>query len=211
MAAMGDRRRVVVGRVEPNPDQLANDGPFARTLSIGPAQVRSFATANVFYRRGDLAALGGFDPRFRRPAGEDTDLGLRAERDGAEVVFDNDAFVWHDVEPGGVVAMVRDQARWSDLALVFAAHPQMRRMLLHRGIFWKPTHGDLLLLLAGLAGVRAHKRSLLLALPWLHRRLCAESDEAWTVLPALPGLLAVDVAELVAMVRGSVKHRTLIL
>jgi hypothetical protein len=31
------------------------------------------------------------------------------------------------------------------------------------------------------------------------------------VLPALPGLLAVDVAELVAMVRGSVKHRTLIL
>jgi len=213
LAAMADARRVVVGRIEPNPDQLTHDSPFAHTWTIRAAQVRSFATANVLYRRADLAALDGFDETYRNPACEDTDLGLRAEEAGAEIVFSDDVLVWHDVRPGTALDKVRDQARWADLPLVFRTHPRMRRDLLHHGLFWKPAHADLLLLLAGAVLAPRTKRALTLAIPWLHRKLCADAqDDPWSLLlPALPGLLAVDAAELVAMLRGSIRHRTLVL
>jgi len=213
LEAMGGRRRVVVGRVDPNPDQSAHAGPFAHTWVIRAAQARSFATANVLFRRDDLVALDGFDERYRNPACEDTDLGLRAEEQGVEVVFAPDALVWHDVRPGTWRDKVRDQARWADLALVFRSHPAARRELLHRGVFWKPSHADLLLLLLGVAAAPRDRRALALALPWLHRRLCTETtDQPWSLLlPALPGLLAVDLAELAAMVRGSIRYRTLVL
>lgn len=213
LAAMGDARRVVVGRVDPHPDQASLDGPFAHSWVIRAAQARSFATANVLFRRDDLVALDGFDERYRNPACEDTDLGLRAEEAGVEVVFAAEALVWHDVRPGTWRDKARDQARWADLALVFRTHPAARRELLHHAVFWKPSHVDLLLLLTGaLAGAR-DRRAWALALPWLHRRLCTEAGEdPWSLLvPALPGLLAVDLAELAAMVRGSIRYRTLVL
>ncbi|HET6908285.1 MAG TPA: glycosyltransferase [Mycobacteriales bacterium] len=213
LATMGAQQRVVVGRVDPNPEQSDNAGPFAHTWVIRSAQARSFATANVLFRRDDLLALDGFDERYRNPACEDTDLGLRAEEAGAAVVFAPDALVWHDIRPGTWRDKVRDQARWADLALVFRTHPAARRDLLHRGVFWKPSHVDLLLLLAGTVVAARDVRGLVLALPWLHRRLCRETDgEPWPLLlPSLPGLLAVDVAELTAMVRGSIRYRTLVL
>jgi hypothetical protein len=108
---------------------------------------------------------------------------------------------------------VRDQARWADIPLVFRSHPQARQQMLDKGLFWKPAHRDLLLLLAGAAaGVRV-PGALVLGVPWLHRRLCGDSQgqPLSLLVPSLPGLLAVDVAELVAMVRGSIRHRTLVL
>jgi glycosyltransferase involved in cell wall biosynthesis len=211
--AMGAHRRVVVGRVEPNPEQLARNGLFAHTWVMRAPETRWFATANILYRRQDLEALSGFDERYLNPACEDTDLGLRAEEDGVEVLFSAETLVWHDVRPGTVLDKVRDQARWADIPLVFRTHPGARHQMLHRGLFWKPTHRDLLLLLAGVAASKRDTRALALALPWVHRRLCAEAqDQPMSLLaPALPGLLAVDIAELVAMIRGSVRHRSLVL
>ena len=57
LAEMGDEPRVVVGRVEPNPEHVTVESPFAHTWVIRAAQTRSFATANVFYRRADLERL----------------------------------------------------------------------------------------------------------------------------------------------------------
>jgi len=206
-------RRVVVGRVEPNPEQLRRNGLFAHTWVMRAAEMRWFATANIFYSRADLEMLDGFDERYRNPACEDTDLGLRAEEADVEVMFCSDALVWHDVRPGRAMDKVRDQARWADIPLVFRSHPDARRQMLHRGLFWKPAHRDLLLLLAGVAAGARAPAALALAVPWLHRKLCADSQgQPWSLLvPALPGLLAVDVAELVAMIRGSIRHRSLVL
>src|SRR5205814_9822203 len=66
---------ITVGRTVPAPDQLDRVGPFSRTLQVDSAEL--FHTCNIGYPRDLLLALDGFDERYRRAAGEDTDLGLR--------------------------------------------------------------------------------------------------------------------------------------
>jgi GT2 family glycosyltransferase len=208
-----DDADVVVGAVARAPAQAHRTGRFARELVVGPAQVRWFATANVFYRRDNLVALGGFDEGYRSAAAEDTDLGFRAEAAGLRVAFEPTALVFHDVTAAGVCDAIRDQARWADLARLFKSHPEQRRRTLHRRVFWRETHPELLLLAGGLALGRRWPAALALAAPWLHGKLCRERGEQ--TMPAavaeLPGALAVDVAELTAVVRGSIRHRTLLL
>jgi glycosyltransferase involved in cell wall biosynthesis len=205
--------RVVCGRIDPHPDQRYADGPFARKMVVGPAQRRWFATANIFYQIDDLERLDGFDEEFPGAAGEDTELGLRAEQLGIEAVFCSDAYVWHDVRPGRAIDAIRDQRRWSDLPLIFKRHPETRDGLLHRRVFWRASHVELLALLVGAALAPKSRSSLLLTVPWLHGKLCRDAgDEPLAVLvPLLPALLAVDLAELNAMVRGSIRHRALML
>jgi glycosyltransferase involved in cell wall biosynthesis len=205
---------VVVGSVLPNPDQLTHAGPFAHTWTIRKHEIRGFATANIFYRREDLESLGGFDERYKNPACEDTDLGLRAEAAGIAVAYCAEALAWHDVRPDGVLGKIRDQRRWEDLPLVFREHPSARKLMLHRGLFWKKSHAHLLLLMAGLLVLPMSRRAALAAAtPWLHSRLCPNcSDYALSTLAqSLPGQLAVDLAEIRAMVEGSVRHRSLVL
>ncbi len=206
-------RRVVVGRVERNPEQAHRDGTFARRLVVGPAEKRWFATANIFYRREDLELLGGFDERFHNAACEDTDLGLRAEAVGVDVEFVSAALVFHDVRAAGAWDRVRDQLRWSDLPLVVRLHRSARADLLQHGVFWRRTHPELFALLGGLALARRRPPALALAAPWLHGKLCRDlaGQSPAAALADLPGLLAVDLAEVVAMVRGSIRYRTLVL
>ncbi|MGE5635445.1 MAG: glycosyltransferase family 2 protein, partial [Nocardioidaceae bacterium] len=66
-----------------------------------------WATADMAYRRAALAAVGGFDERFRRAYREDADLGLRLRRAGWEIA------------PGRrhVVHPVRPADRWVSLRL----------------------------------------------------------------------------------------------
>jgi hypothetical protein len=94
-------------------------------------------------------------------------------------------------------------------------HPQIRRTLLHRRVFWKKTHPPALLALGGLAiaGVRRRPLALLLVAPWVHLRvrkapLCPGPRRRWLVLA--PGFV-LDLLEVVVMLRGSVKHRTIVL
>lgn len=207
--AMGSQqRRVVVGRTEPDP--TADEGPFSRTLRMHDATF--LQTANVLYRRDDLEAVGGFDASLR--TGEDTDLGMRVAATGAEVVFAPDALVHHDVSPSDWRAAVRQATRWVDLPAVARRHPAARR-LLHRGLFWKPHHPRTLLALGALAGAMALRRAwpLLGLLPWLRHRVLEQprSADRAEVLRLLPAAFAVDATEVATMVRGSVRHRHLVL
>lgn len=203
----------VVGAVARHPAQAHRTGRFARELFVGRDQLRWYATANIFYRRADLEALNGFDENFPGAAGEDTDLGLRAEKLGLNPGFEPAALVFHDVTAAGVREAVADQARWSAIAQVFAAHPDERARMLHHGVFWRPTHAEVLMLAAALVLGRRIPLARTFAGPWLHRKLCAErNDESLAAaLADLPGALAVDVAGLVAVVRGSIRHRTVVL
>src|SRR5207245_2002445 len=107
-----DHARVVVGLTTPPPDQEAlASGPFARALWV--REPKFFETCNVFYRRSDLEAIGGFEERFR--TGEDTDLALRVVPDGrAGVAFADGAVVYHDVRRSDFLAAVRETFRWTD-------------------------------------------------------------------------------------------------
>jgi len=57
----------------------------------------AFCTGNLSVPTADVLAVGGFDPDFPEPAGEDLDLGYRLERErGVSLLFDSRARAWHD-------------------------------------------------------------------------------------------------------------------
>jgi len=212
LAALNGDTRVVVGRTAPPADQLDRaTGAFARVLSVDG--VRFFETCNIFYRRADLFASGGFDEEFRQPAGEDTDLALRILDNRAQAVFAPDALVHHDVRPGKLASSLREATRWTDIPLVLRRHPAARGRLLHRWIFWKPSHPPAILAAVGLMAGLRWPPALVLVLPWLRHRLSVApaAPGPRRRVAALPGALAIDLVEVGVMLRGSIRHHTIVL
>ena len=199
---------VVVGRVQPDPAQKDREGPWSRSLTV--RDVRFMQTANVFYAKSDVAAVDGFDEIFRN-GGEDTDMGLRVlEQLGRRAVFEPDALALHDVHVGTARQLARSSVkRWTDIPLILRRHPEMRD-LVHHKLFWKRTHPATLLALVGIAAMPLQPLSAVLVTPWL-------VDTGWrrplrgSRLRTLPGTFLVDTAEVVGCVRGSIRHRSLLL
>jgi glycosyltransferase involved in cell wall biosynthesis len=210
MAAMGSGSRVVVGRTVPDPAQAHLAGAFSRTITVQDANY--FETCNIFYRREDLEASGGFDEAFHTHGGEDTDLGIRVRGRGADAVFAPDALVHHDVKPSDLRAATREALRWTGIPRVVRLHPETRRFLYGR-LFWKRSHPYALGVLAGAALAPRYRAALLLALPWIWFRVRSQPlvPGPRRRVAVLPGALVVDVAEIVAMVRGSIDARTIVL
>lgn len=202
LAALAPGTGVVVGRVLPDPEQTPPPGSWSRSLVV--EDTRWFQTANAFYRTADLARVGGFDRRLAR-GGEDTDLGLRVLREVGPAVFAAEALVLHDVRVLSPWRLARESAtRWVDLPLVLKKHPALRATAVHRRVFWKPSHPATLAAVAGLALAPWQPAALLLAVGWpLARR--------GTPVRRLPATFLVDAAEVLACVRGSVKHRSVLL
>ena len=215
LEALGGGTAAAVGRTVSALDQ--SEGPFSRTLRV--EDDRFMQTCNVFYRRDVLRAAGGFDGALR--TGEDTDLGLRVREQGHTVTFAPEALVVHDVRPSSLSAALRDAARWVDLPAVVGRHPQVRRTHLTWRVFWKPTHPPAILAAVGLLvaaapGPARRRRALAGAvalLPWLRRRWVLQPLARGRAARAatLPGALAVDLTEVATMVRGSARHRSLVL
>jgi GT2 family glycosyltransferase len=203
---------VAVGRIEPAPDQRHLLGAFSRTMYATDA--RFFATANCLYRREALDEADGFDERFRRAAGEDTDLGLRVLERGGQAIFVDDSLVHHDVRPSSLRAAGREAwGKWIDLALVVRKHPRVRRELMYRRIFWKKPHALLLLAIAGAIAAVWEPYTLLAIVPYLwHRLRTAPLSHGWVgPVVTFPGALLIDAIEIATMVRSTVKYRTFVL
>jgi GT2 family glycosyltransferase len=198
---------IVQGPTRPDPGELGRDGLLSHTVTVerlGP----QFETCNIFYPRGLLERLGGFDERFGLlPAGEDTDLAWRAIESGAPAVFAERAVVLHAVERVGIAGALRGAARWGTGLRVYAEHPQARAML-YRGVFWNVWHYLMWRSLLSLWGP-ARLRRLVLArhLLELRRRAREQRAGAW----AVPFLLVHDAVECWAIARGAVRSRTLVL
>src|SRR5207249_4945767 len=92
-----------------------------------------FVTANCFYRRDALAAVGGFDERFTAPWREDSDLFFslleRRARDHPErrFVWARDAVVIHPVRPAPWGVSLGQQRKAMFNALLFKKHPRLYR------------------------------------------------------------------------------------
>jgi len=218
LKAMGDAHRIVVGRTAPNPGQEAMRGPFSLTVSV--EDTRFLHTCNIFYRREDLEAVGGFDEGFTTPGGEDTDLGLRVRQLGAEAVFCSEALVYHDVGASSLEGALRQALRWTDIPRFFAKHPAAREDLLVRRVFWKPSHPRVIASAVGLVAACAITpfwfaglSALVLTLPWLWFRVWKRplSGGRRRRILVLPGAFAVDLLEVFVMMRGSIRHRALVL
>jgi GT2 family glycosyltransferase len=203
---------IVQGTTRVDPDELAvkHHAPHARSQEVTPPT--PFAqTCNIAYPRALLEAVGGFDEALPLAAGEDTDLAIRAQAHGAELVAAPEVLTYHAVEAVTLPARLRETWRWEHLAYIVRRHPQLREHMPLR-LFWKPSHALLLPALAGLWLARRHPvLAALLVAPWAlvarpsygmgPRGLARAASE-------LPARLAVDVVETAAMVRGSLRHRT---
>lgn len=203
---------IVQGRTLPDPDELgiAYHVPHTRSQRIDPPAVWA-QTCNVLYPRRVLTRVGGFDEQME--AGEDTDLCLRARAAGARYVGAPEMLTYHAVHALGIVGSLRSLPRWRHIAGLAKRHPIVRRHF-PAGIFWRKSHGLLLLALAGASTARSRRGAVLLALPWAIHAAPAYGS-SWRgrlrSISELPALALLDVAELGVLAVGSVSYRTVLL
>jgi glycosyltransferase involved in cell wall biosynthesis len=115
---IGVRGRVVV----PPPFPLTDHGRMTQQLEDA-----EFVTANCFVRRDVLAAVGGFDERFRRAWREDSDLHFKLLRRHGEVPAAPLAVVQHPVRDAAWGVSLKQQANMMFDALLYKKHPQLYR------------------------------------------------------------------------------------
>jgi glycosyltransferase involved in cell wall biosynthesis len=198
---------IVQGRTEPRPDEPVRRPLTAHTRAI-TVLTPSYETCNIAYPRALLAELGGFDEAFGlRPAGEDTELAWRAIARGAETVFAPEALVHHAVVDLGWVGTLRDATRWGGCARMLTREPRTREVL-YGGVFWNVWHYLLVRsALAALAPPWLRRAVLRRHLGALRRRSRSLGAGTWGV----PYLVLYDLIETLAMVRGAIRNRTLVL
>jgi glycosyltransferase involved in cell wall biosynthesis len=206
---------VIQGTTLPDPDEVEtlHHAPHARTQHIVPPTIWA-QTCNILYPRRVLETVNGFDTSWPANfAGDDTDVALRAIRAGAAFRAGPEMLTYHAVHDGTLVDRIKSGWRWGDLPHLVHRHPQLRRHLPGR-YFWKPSHALMTLALTGVVARARRPVALLLALPWALESAPNYSGSlrgrVRSVLE-LPSHAVIDLAEMTALLRGSVKHRTLLL
>ncbi len=133
-------------------DAIAGLEGYIRTDKLGDPRYRTvsnlnfegigFMTANMFYRRDLLLALGGFDERFPTAFREDTELAWRAMEFGP-IPYARDAVVFHPPHPIDVEReSPAERAKMFRLdPLLLAQHPQRYTSLLFREKHYRKTPG----------------------------------------------------------------------
>jgi glycosyltransferase involved in cell wall biosynthesis len=134
------------------------------------------ATANCFYRRAALAAVGGFDERYTLAWREDSDLFLTLLERGARLVHAPEAIVVHPVRRARWGISLSQQRKSEFNALLYKKHPALYRARIQPSPPWH-YYRIVVALLAAIAGIVGRRRRvLLLALgAWLAMtaRFCA--------------------------------------
>lgn len=221
VAVTGDPDAIVQGPTAIDPDELVVKlhAPHARTQVVelpGGEPSLWAQTCNIAYPRTILEACGGFDDALPVAAGEDTDLAWRARAAGARMVAAPDMLTYHCVEPASLTARARESWRWQHLPYLTRKHPAIRRSYAGGGWFWKPQHVRVPFLLAAVALLLRGRPVAALAavLPWAIPSLPSYGS-GWRgrarAVSELPAHAVLDVVEVAALARGSVRHRSLLL
>jgi GT2 family glycosyltransferase len=201
---------ILQGSTRPDPRDRDRFGPTSYTLYMDPPTTELEA-CNAVYPRAVLERVGGFDESIRA-FGEDTDLGLRAKRAGAGHLAVPRMRVYHGIHALGLRERLAVAARCAELPAIVRRNPELR-WVPHRplGVFLRPSHAWLVVALAGLALARRRPLLALLALPYARSRLHPYGRTTVKRLRRAHWLAAfavIDATELLALVRGSVRHRT---
>jgi GT2 family glycosyltransferase len=201
---------IIQGPVEGDPDERSmRRSPFPRTQFISPVPRPWAECCNIVYPRELVQRMGGFDEAVY--TGEDADLCARAQAAGATLVGEPAMLTYHAVEEGFVLDWVRDAGRWGDLALLVKRHPHLRRAFPLR-YFWRPSHVWMLAAIVVAALTRRALPGMPFAVRWaLEHRFSAGTHGRLRRLAALPGWALIDLAEIVALARGSARHRSILL
>src|SRR5437588_5307284 len=164
-AAKGTDGAVLQGRTLPDPQEgtTLSGAPWTRTGHADPPTPWA-ESCNVAYPRRLLDQVGGFQPEMRM--GEDTDLWLRTQQAGAELVAVPQMLVYHAVHAEGLLRAMRSTWRWRDIAWLAKRHPGVRRHM-WGWIWWKREHAALSCAMCGLVLARSRPRWALLVVPWV--------------------------------------------
>ena len=140
-------------------------------------QGAEFVTANCFYRRDAIAAVGGFDERFTAAWREDSDLFFALLKANQRLVRAPGAVVVHPIRPAPWGVSLGQQRRSLFNALLYKKHPTLYRQRIQAAPPWR-YYRIVGALLAALRGALAGRRRLALAaaVAWLVMtgRFCAE-------------------------------------
>jgi glycosyltransferase involved in cell wall biosynthesis len=204
---------ILQGPTLPDPDErVMQRSAHPRTQEFTDVPTRWAECCNIVYPRSALDAVGGLLEGVL--VGEDTDLNLRVRSaTGLEYLGDPRLLTYHAVDAGSLLDALRGTRRWVDMPLLVKRQPQVRRWLPAR-IFWKRTHLWLLQMVAGLGLAPRDPRWLALGLPWALAVDRHHGNGARGIardVAMLPGYAAIDVAEMLALVRGSLRHATVLL
>ena len=209
----------VQGRTLPDPAGEAAAGPWDHSIWVtGPTPF--FETCNVGYRRTWLNRVGGFDSgdvfinrRRISPFGEDAVLGAKVIGEGGRRLYAPDALVHHRYLPGSYRSHLQRRWQVGEFPGLVRRSTLVSDALWHR-VFLSRRTAMFDLAAASAATAVASRRPLLLVgmVPWL--REC-RSEATRRPRPAglrRLGQVAVgDAVAFVALARGSVQHRRLVL
>lgn len=214
VAPLVDPRVVLVqGRTEPEPGPAP--GAWARSVWV-PGPTPWLETCNIAYRRDGFLAAGGFpehDPgQGARAFGEDAELGHRVLAAGGTRAFAADAVVHHRWRPGTFRDHLAERRVMRGFPRLAARVPGVAQAC-WGGVFLsrRTAAVDLAVLATATAVLSRRPLPLLGALPWLRTAWGpARARRGPLPLRLAQGAMA-DLAGLVALVRGSVEHRRLLL
>lgn len=208
---------ILEGRTEPDPDEAHLFHGLARSMEVyGPN--RWYPTCNLAMPRSLIERLGGFDEELAF-WGEDTDLGLRAEAEGARLVYVDEAVVWHCVHVRSLRTALRDATQRHAEAEVLARHPSQRDEL-YMGAFIGEEHARVTLAALGLlVAKRSPALAALAAYPYVIHKVAKRPMQPGFLSPMGLARLAVDVTggalvdgtEVLMRLRTSLRKRTLVL
>lgn len=103
------------------------DTPTDYELNAAGLERGEFVTANCFYRRDAIAAVGGFDERFTAAWREDSDLFFTFLERGSKLVHAPNAIVVHPVRPASWGVSLSQQRKSMFNALLYKKHPKLYR------------------------------------------------------------------------------------
>jgi glycosyltransferase involved in cell wall biosynthesis len=203
-AGAGRPDAVVQGTTLPRPDELDGLDAYAKTVRVTQATPH-FETCNIAYPRALLERLGGFDESYPAPAGEDSDLGWRAVREGGTQLFAPDAVVHHAVHVRGMKAALRDAMMATHGVQAYKQNADLRAHLT-QGIFYERSHPLLFQAVWAMWLARRQRSAIALALPYA---MNVRARARTTNTPARSAAYTVlyDVVQVGATVRGAIRHR----
>jgi histidinol-phosphate phosphatase family protein len=186
--------------------------------NVKALELARWITADLAVRRDALAAVNGFDERFRHAYREDADLALRLMGAGYRIVRGRRA-VTHPVRPEGPLVSVRLQAGNADDALMDALHGRDWRERVGAARGRRPIHlltstlgagGILLLPVRRRAGMVALAGSLGATLELAWRRIAPGPRSAHEVAAMLVTSLLIPPAASLQWLIGRVRVRRLL-
>lgn len=207
-AARRNPGAIVQGMTLKDPSELViTHAPMMHSQTVVPPTAWAEA-CNIVYPRALLERAGGFHEDTY--TGEDTELALRCRAMGAPFVAAPEVLNHHACVEVTAWQTLKGRMRWKDLPVLLKKHPELRRDF-PMWVFWKRTHVWVPFFFAG---VRLSKRSFfftVLCVPWLVHATPKHGTNPrgrYRNVSELPLRMAIDLAEMLALARGSIRHRT---